>query len=94
MEVETGFEPDSFHTLQLGTGEWVVGRPHTRFRPCRKCLQSTCRVRSPVPPKKKLAVVPLSPGDQMVAEIRAEMLEAGVVPDAKEPHCSQLPVRS
>jgi hypothetical protein len=47
-----------------------------------------------VPPKKKLAVVPLSPGDQMVAEIRAEMLEAGVVPDAKEPHCSKLHARS
>jgi hypothetical protein len=47
-----------------------------------------------MPPKKKLAVVPLSPSDQMVREIRAEMLEVGVVPNAKERHCSKLHARS
>jgi hypothetical protein len=35
-------------------------------------------------PKKKLVVIPLSPGIQMVSEIIAEMLDAGVQPDAKE----------
>ena len=37
-----------------------------------------------MPPKKKLEVVPLSPGDRLVSEIVAEMTAAGVQPDAKE----------